>query len=225
MFTVKKYIIGLLIGAIAFSGIALVDEVIVKISMASASSLAFTIVGSFYSAGIITSKAEGGEARLALFVILLSFFLYVFTQIAKGVVWLFSFSIWIYIAILLSATILLILVMLYRDKKAKELYIKSKKGNNDFVTLEYKNTEMNSNLEVQSTEKLRTIREILLSENNQTYIKAYNNDPHSPGLEYVKVYKSALNHSRIKGYIKMDNAAAFWGDVYFSEDKRWIKID
>lgn len=40
MFTVKKYIVGLLIGTIVFSGIAIVDDMIVKISMAAASSLA-----------------------------------------------------------------------------------------------------------------------------------------------------------------------------------------
>lgn len=225
MFTVKKYIIGLLIGAIAFSGIAIVDDIILKISMAAASSLAFTIVGSFYSAGLITSKAEGGKARMIIFVVLLCFFLYVFAQIAKGIIWLFSFPIWIYIVLLLSSTLLLVLVMLYKDKKTKEKYS---------TLIEYKNGDVPSNVntshvqtidETQLVEELKTIRELLLNENNQNYIKAFHNDPHSPGLEYVKVYKSALNHSKIKGYIKMDNAASFWADVYYACDKIWLKTD
>ncbi len=214
-----------MIGAIAFSGIALVDELIVKISMVAASSLAFTIVGSFYSAGIITSRADGGKARMVLFVILLLFFLYVFTQIANGVIWLFSFPIWIYIVILFIATLLLIIVMLYKDKKTKKLYIASKKEDIYVVANVDDTIQKSYEAEIPPTKELTTIRELLIREKNQNYIKAYHNDPHSPGLQYVKVYKSALNHSEIKGYIKMDNAAAFWGDVYYSEDKRWIKID
>lgn len=134
IFTVKKYIIGLLIGTIIFSGIAFVDEIIVKISMAAASSLAFTLVGSFYSAGIISSKAQGGKVRITLFVVLLILFLYVFTQIAKGIVWFFSFPIWIYIVILTISTGLLIVVMLIRDKKTREQYITTKKVHSDVVS-------------------------------------------------------------------------------------------
>jgi hypothetical protein len=207
VFTVKKYIIGLLIGTIVFSGIAIVDDIIVKISMAAASSLAFTIVGSFYSAGLITSRAEGGKARMIIFVVLLFSLLYIFTQIAKGIIWLFSFPMWIYIVILLVSTTLLILVMLYKDKKTKEKYKQE-------IVVDNQTSKFN--------EITLDIRELLRNENENNYIKAYHYEPHSPGLEYVKVYKNALKHSKIKGYIKMDNAAAFWGDVYYAEDKRWI---
>lgn len=222
MFTVKKYIIGLLIGAIAFSGIAIVDDIIIKISMAVASSLAFTIVGSFYSAGLITSRVEGGKARMIIFVVLLFFLLYIFTQIAKGIIWLFSFPMWVYIVILLFSITLLILVMLYKDKKTKEKYkqeivVESQVSKSNAIT-----QDITNNVVEKPIEQLKTIRELLSNEDEKNYIKAYHNDPHSPGLEYVKVYKSALKYSKIKGYIKMDNATAFWGDVYFAEDKRWI---
>ncbi|QLY40723.1 hypothetical protein HF295_07615 [Hujiaoplasma nucleasis] len=225
MFTVKKYIIGLLIGTMIFSGIAIVDDMIVKISMAAASSVAFTVVGSFYSAGLITSKAEGGKARMIIFVILLCFFQYVFTQIAKGIIWLFSFPIWIYIAILSFSIAVLILVMLYKDKKVKQKYNAIFKIENRVDDSSEQTLNKSPSVDDNPIVKYMTIRELLKNEKNLDYIKAYHNNPHSPGLEYVKVYKSALNHSKIKGYIKMDNATAFWGDVYYAEDRRWMKFD
>lgn len=79
MFTIKKYIIGLILGTMIFCGIAIVDDLIVKLSMGIAASLAFSIVGSLYTAGLISSKADGGKARVVIFVFLLAFFLYVFT--------------------------------------------------------------------------------------------------------------------------------------------------
>lgn len=223
MFTVKKYIVGLLIGTIAFSGIAIVDDVIVKFSMAAASSLAFTIVGSFYSAGLITSKAEGGKARLYLFVILLGIFLYIFTQIAKGIIWLFSFPMWVYIVVVIISVCLIVLIMMIKDKKAKSVYQESiiKHVVNDSQELKGQVVSVETS-SVDSRGK--SIRELLREEENLDYILAYHNNPHSPGLEYVKVYQSALKHRTIKGYIKMDRAAAFWGDVYYAEDKRWFRI-
>ena len=224
MFTVRKYLIGLLIGTIVFSGIALVDEAIVKLSLATASSLAFSIVGSFYSAGLISTKADGGKARMIIFLVLLCFFLYVFTQIAKGIIWLFSFSIWIYITVLIVSVIMFTIYMVFKDKETRIIYESTVNKDSD-ETVEVSQPVINKirSIEIKS-EELKTIKQLLLEETKLDYIKAYYNNPNSPGLEYVKVYKSSLKYSVVKGYIKMDNAAAFWADVHYAVDKRWIRI-
>lgn len=162
---------------------------------------------------------------MIIFVILLCFFLYVFTQIAKGIIWLFSFPIWIYIAILSFSITVLSLVMLYKDKKIKQKYNAIVKIENRVDDSSEQTLHKHPSGEEKSIVKYMTIRELLENEKNLDYIKAYHNDPHSPGLEYVMIYKSALKHSKIKGYIKMDNAAAFWGDVYYAEDKRWFSYE
>ena len=222
MFTVKKYIIGLIIGTMIFSGIALVDDLIIKISMGAAASLAFSIVGSLYSAGMITSRAEGGQARLYIFVILLGFFLYVFTQIAKGIIWLFSFPTWIYIVIISTCAIILVIFMIVKNKNAKERYTQLPNlVENTQISIQEK-TEKVIEKPLQIIE-LRTIPELLREENVNDFIIATSNNPNSPGLQYVKVYKKALSYSKIQGYIKMDHAAAFWGDVFYAYEKRWTK--
>jgi hypothetical protein len=112
--------------------------------------------------------------------------------------------------------------MLYKDKKTKEKYKQEIVVDNQTSKFNEITLDITNNLVEKPIEQLKTIRELLRNENENNYIKAYHYEPHSPGLEYVKVYKNALKHSKIKGYIKMDNAAAFWGDVYYAEDKRWI---
>jgi predicted membrane channel-forming protein YqfA (hemolysin III family) len=222
MFTVKKYIIGLILGTMIFSGIAIVDDLIVKLSIGIAASFAFSIVGSFYTAGLISSRADGGKARLFIFLILLAFFLYVFTQIAKGIIWLFSFPLWIYIVLISVGAIFLILVMVNNYKIAKRRYTKQLKVEVSPKTNLVPKEAINENIaEVEPI--LRSIRELLLEEKEKNFILATTNNPYSPGLEYVKVYKNALGYSNIKGYIKMDHAAAFWGDIFYANEKIWIK--
>jgi len=225
MFTVKKYIIGLILGALIFSGIAIVDDIIVKISMAAASSLAFSIVGALYTAGLISSRADGGKARLYIFIILLVVFLYIFTQIAKGVIWLFLFPTWIYIVIVIISIIILISIMTNRQRKSAFQY-KATGQKNSFETKINHSVERHDNQIVERGVILKSIPELLVQESEKDYILAANDSPHSPGLKYVKVYKKSLAYSDIKGYIKMDNAIPFWGDIYYANDKRWyVYID
>ncbi|MDY0277474.1 MAG: hypothetical protein RBQ97_05275 [Acholeplasma sp.] len=222
MFTVKKYIIGLILGTMIFSGIAIVDDLIVKLSMGLAASLAFSIVGSFYTAGLITSRADGGKARIVIFIFLLVFFLYIFTQIAKGIIWLFSFPIWIYIVLLSIGAVLLIIVMINNYKIAKRRYSKQQTVEPSPKPIVMPKEAVNESV-YKEEQIFKTIRELLQEEKDRIYIIATNNNPYSPGLQYVKVYKNALSYSNIKGYIKMDHAAAFWGDIYYADEKRWIK--
>ena len=222
MFTVKKYIIGLILGTMIFSGIAIVDDLIAKLSMGIAASLAFSIVGSLYTAGLISSKADGGKARIVIFMFLLAFFLYVFTQIAKGIIWLFSFPMWIYIVLLSLGAILLILVMINNYKIAKKRYIKQLTVESSPKPNSMPKEVINESI-YRAEPILKTIRELLHDEKDINYILATTNNPYSPGLQYVKVYKNALGYSNIKGYIKMDHAAAFWGDIFYADEKRWIK--
>jgi len=222
MFTIKKYIIGIIIGTMLFSGIAIVDDLIVKLSMGAAASLAFSIVGSLYTAGLISSRADGGKARLVIFIILLTLFLYVFTQIAKGIIWLFSFPMWVYIVLISVGAVSLILIMVFNNKRAKKRYITKL----SVVELLNPNPviKVPFNESITKVEPvLKSIRELLLEETENKFIIATTNNSYSPGLQYVKVYLNALEYPKIKGYIKMDHAAAFWGDVYYADEKRWIK--
>jgi len=221
MFTVKKYIIGLILGALIFSGIAIVDDIIVKISMAAASSLAFSIVGALYTAGLISSRADGGKARLYIFVILLVVFLYIFTQIAKGVIWLFSFPTWIYIVIVIISITILIVIMMNRQRKSTFQY-KVTAQKNGFEAIINQSVKVEDNHLVKREVVLKSIPDLLIEESEKDYILATNDSPFSPGLKYVKVYKKSLAYSDIKGYIKMDNAIPFWGDIYYAYDKRWF---
>lgn len=222
MFTIKKYIIGIIIGTMIFSGIAIVDDLIIKISMGLAASIAFSLVGFLYTAGLISSKAEGGKARFSIFIILLCFFLFVFTQIVKGVMWLFSFPIWLYITIICIGAVTLTIVMIIKNRKVKTIYSNT---STQTQNISYTNIEQSKVEEVvsQIDTELKTIQQLLLEEKVHKFILATTNNLQSPGLQYVKVYKSALNYPTIKGYIKMDHAAAFWGDVYYAYEKRWIK--
>ena len=222
MFTVKKYIIGLILGTMIFSGIAIVDDLIVKLSMGIAASLAFSIVGSLYTAGLISSKADGGKARIVIFMVLLAFFLYIFTQIAKGIIWLFSFPMWVYIVLLSLGAILLILVMINNNKIAKKRYSKQQTIDSSPMPISIPNEVINESI-YRAEPVFKTIRELLYEEKDRNYILATTNNPYSPGLQYVKVYKNALGYSNIKGYIKMDHAVVFWGDIFYADEKRWIK--
>lgn len=222
MFTVKKYIIGLILGTMIFSGIAIVDDLIVKLSMGVAASLAFSIVGSLYTAGLISSKADGGKARIVIFMVLLAFFLYVFTQIAKGIIWLFSFPMWVYIVLLSLVAILLILVMINNYKIAKNRYSKQLNVESSSKPASMPKEVVNETI-YRAEPIFKTIRELLYEEKDRNHILATTANPYSPGLQYVKVYKNALGYSNIKGYIKMDHAAAFWGDIFYADEKRWFK--
>jgi hypothetical protein len=224
MFTIRKYIIGIILGTMIFSGIAIVDDLIIKLSMGLAASIAFSFVGALYTAGVISSRADGGKARLFIFIILLAFFLYVFTQIAKRIIWLFSFPMWIYIVLISAGAISLIVIMIFNNKKAKKRYLK------ELTVLESPKQHVVDEVRVEESISMaeplpKSIRELLLEEKENNFVLATTSNPYSPGLQYVKVYKNALEYPKIKGYIKMDHAAAFWGDVYYADDKRWQKYD
>ena len=223
MFTIRKYIIGIILGTMIFSGIAIVDDLIIKLSMGVAASLAFSIVGALYTAGIISSRADGGKARLFIFLLLLAFFLYVFTQIAKGIIWLFSFPMWVYIVLISVGAISLIVIMILNNKRAKKRYLKELTVLESHKPPVVEDVKIKENI-AKAEPVLKSIRELLLEETENKYILATTNNPHSPGLQYVKVYMNALEYPKIKGYIKMDRAAAFWGDIYYADDKRWNKF-
>ena len=76
---------------------------------------------------------------------------------------------------------------------------------------------------IEQNQYLKQYVSLLYEEKDRNHILATTNNPYSPGLQYVKVYTNALGYSNIKGYIKMDHAAAFWGDIFYADEKRWIK--
>lgn len=129
---------------------------------------------------------------------------------------------WVYIVLLSLGAILLILVMIYNYKNAKKRYSKQLTDESSSKPASIPKEVVNEII-YRAEPILKTIRELLYEEKNRNYILATTNNPYSPGLQYVKVYKNALGYSIIKGYIKMDHAVAFWGDIFYADEKRWIK--
>lgn len=224
----RKFIIGIFIGALTFSGIALVDNLIVKISLASASAIAFSAVGFLYTAGLIVSKSEGGKARFGIFVFLLILLLYVFTQIAKGIIWLFSFPMWLYIVIICGASFGIVLFVTLKEKKTKTEYRQSDFVANSLKELPSKNDIPAVIKPIDSEKKsaLFTLPELIYSKPaNEKSIKVTRIDSLSPEFEYARVYRIPEFGKPVMGYIKMKNGPAFWGQVYYAFDAVWKKCD
>jgi hypothetical protein len=129
---------------------------------------------------------------------------------------------WKYIVLLSLGAISLILVMINNYKIAKKRYSKQLAVESSPKPIFIPKEVINESI-YRAEPTLKTIRELLYEEKDRSYILATTNNPYSPGLQYVKVYKNALGYSSIKGYIKMDHAAAFWGDIFYADEKRWIK--
>ena len=118
----------------------------------------------------------------------------------------------------------LIVLMILNNKRAKKRYLK------ELTVLESPIQHLDEKVRVEDSISVaeplpKSIRELLMEEKEINFILATTSNPYSPGLQYVKVYKNALEYPKIKGYIRMDRAAAFWGDVYYADDKRWKKYN
>lgn len=221
MFEKNKWILGLFVGTMTLSGIAILDYVVVKVIFAASGAIAYAIVGSLLSTGFIMSKADAGQARMEFFVILLVLFLAIYIAIIKFVTWLISFPLWVYIIIfVISGGVLGLRVLL--NKRAGKAYEKeSKKERNiDEIIDKIQHQEQKGNHMEFPSPVPKTIYELLTENKDKKTICVERIDNESPGLQYVRVNQDALRYPILKGYLKFDNAGVF-REIYYANESIW----
>lgn len=220
MFERNKWILGLIVGGMTFSGIAILDEVVVKIIFAASGAIAYSLVGSILSTGFIMTRADAGQLRMGFFVVLVVVFLAVYMAIVNFITWLLSFPLYVYIIIFVMSGGLLVL-RVYLNWKANLLYEEEYRENKleDIVVEVKKVEEKGRKMEYPSLEP-KTIYELLNENKDKQVIYVERIDNMSPGLEYVQVNRNALNYPTLKGYLKYDNAGKF-REIYYANEKIW----
>lgn len=220
MFERNKWILGLIIGTMTFSGLAILDELVIQVIFSASGVIAYSLVGSLLGTGLITSRADAGQARMGFFVILVVVFLAIYMVLINFVTWVLSFPIWVYILVfVISAG--LIALRIYLNKKAARKY------ENNHQESSIKDIE----LEVEKIEKIdesseyrnpapKTIYELLAENRDKKVIYVERIDNGSPGLEYVQVNQDALKYPVLKGYLKFDNAGVF-KEIFYADEKIW----
>jgi hypothetical protein len=203
-----------------FSGIAILDEVVIKLIFAASGAVAYSLVGSILSTGLIMSRADAGQLRMGLFLILLVIFLTIYMAIINFVKWLLSFPIYVYIIIFIVSCGLL-LFRIYLNWKANQLYEEEYQNNElEDIVEEVKNVEENSEKVEYPSSKPKTIFELLNESKDKQVIYVERIDDKSPGLQYIQVNRDALNYPVLKGYLKYDNAGKF-REIYYANEKIW----
>lgn len=220
MFERNKWLLGLIVGTMTFSGIAILDEVVIKVIFAASGAIAYSLVGSTLSTGFILSKADAGQLRMGFFVVLVVIFLAIYMAIINFVTWLLSFPLYIYI-IIFAVSCGLLLLRIYLNRKADHLYEEEFKNNEleDIVEEVKKVEEKSKKMEYPSPES-KTIFELLNENKDKQVIYVERIDNKSPGLQYVQVNRDALKYPLLKGYLKYDNAGKF-REIYYANEKIW----
>jgi len=221
MFESRKWVIGLILGSMVLSGIAIIDKFVFETFMLIATSLTTTIVGWLYSMKLISTSADGGKSRMIIFVALLGFFILIYIAVIEVVTWLISGPLWIYIFILLFLlTILLIHLILNKtaEKKYIERSILEKHAHK--VDEEKQKETINNAVLNDEKEELKTIYQLLLENRDKEAIYVEKAGLESPGLDYIKINQKALNYPKLKGYLKMDNSGIF-REIYYADEKIW----
>ncbi len=221
MFERNKWILGLIIGTMTFSGIAILDEIVVKIIFTTSGAIAYSLVGSILSLGFVMSRADAGQLRMAFFLILVCVFLIIYMALINFITWLFTIPLWIYVIIFIISVSLLV-IRLIVNKKISKAYIEEieqeKKivdGNEDTSKTKQDNVSSNTYEEFG-----KTIYELFQENQEMEVIYIERTDNKSPGLEYVQVNRRALRYPVLKGYIKFDNAGVF-REVFYPNDRIW----
>ena len=220
MFERNKWILGLIVGTITFSGIAILDEVVVKLIFAASGAIVYSLVGSILSTGFIMSRADTGQLRMGFFVVLVIVFLAIYMAIVNFITWLLSFPLYVYIIIFVVSCGLL-LFRIYLIRKVNQLYEEEYHNNKlEDIVVEVKEVEdKNKRLEYPSPEP-KTIYELLNENKDKQVIYVERIDNKSPGLQYVQVNRDALDYPTLKGYLKYDNAGKF-REIYYADKRIW----
>lgn len=220
MFERNKWLLGLIIGTMTFSGIAILDEIVIKMIFAASGAIAYSIVGSLLSTSFIMSRADAGEARMGFFVVVLVILLAIYVAIVNFVTWLLSFPLWVYILIFVVSVGLLILrtyLNKQADKKYESDHIESDIDRIEQEVLKIEKIDVNNEY---SSPTAKTIYELLSENRNKKVIYVERIDNGSPGLQYVQVNQDALKYHVLKGYLKFDNSGVF-REIYYAEQKIW----
>jgi|GEM_PF-3432320 len=220
MFERNKWLLGILVGTMTFSGITIIDEVVIKLIFAASGAVAYSLVGSILSTGLIMSRADAGQLRMGFFVVLLLIFLTIYMAIINFVTWLLSFPLYVYIIIFIVSCGLLLL-RIYLNWKANQLYEEDYQNNElEDIVEEVKEVEEKSKKMEYPTSKPKTIFELLNENKDKQVIYVERIDDKSPGLQYVQVNRDALNYPVLKGYLKYENAGKF-REIYYANEKIW----
>lgn len=220
MFERNKWLLGLIVGTMTFSGIAILDEVVIKVIFAASGALAYALVGSILSTGLILSKADAGQLRMGFFAILVVIFLAIYMAIINFVTWVLSFPLYVYI-IIFVVSMSLLLLRVYLNRKVNQRYEEEYLSNElkDIVDEVKKVEEKSKKMEYPSPEP-KTIFELLNENKDKQVIYVERIDNKSPGLQYVQVNRDALHYPVLKGYLKYDNAGKF-REIYYAKEKIW----
>jgi len=221
MFEDRKWLIGVILGSMVVSGIGIIDEIVVKGIITTSASIAFALVGGLYSASLISTRADGGKARIIIFVILIVLFMNIFILVTQFFTWLLSGPIWLYILILVLSPVLLVL-HIRKNALIRNEYIEESLKHKDaaFQTVSIIDNETSG----KNIIELKTIYQLLAENKDKECIYIEKINDHSPNLEYVKVSQKALEYPVLKGYFKMDKAG-FFAEIYYSDKKIWKLVN
>lgn len=220
MFERNKWILGIIVGTMTFSGIAILDELVIKVIFAVSGAIAYSLVASVLSTGLILSKADAGQLRMGIFIALIVVFLAIYMAIVNFITWLLSFPIYVYIFIFIVSCSLLLL-RIYLNRKANQHYEEDYNKNNlEDIISEVEDVENENNKMEYPSPEPKTIYELLDENEDKQVIYVERIDNMSPGLEYIQVNRNALNYPILKGYLKYDNAGKF-REIYYANEKIW----
>lgn len=227
-----------------FTGIILIDKILIKGLLSIAFNLATIIVGFGFSIGLIRGKKEGGKARIGIYllfvVLILSFSsaIAVFFDIAGKII----SSIFALAAV--SLIIYFIIKALTSCAKTKNDFMYSQ---NKSVKIEPENVittnvqavaQPENNIVEEVKSKAIPIQRLINVEDNQeTSLKnlyeLWREKPvgekcltatnyENPDLKWVKIYKPPYGNGKFYGYVLMNDARhTVNGEIFFADRKIW----
>ncbi len=227
-----------------FTGIILIDKILIKGLLSIAFNLATIIVGFGFSIGLIRGKKEGGKARIGIYLL----FVVLILSFSSAIAVFFDFVGKIISAIFALGAIFLITYFIIKVftscSKTKKEFIHSQ---NKSVKIEPKNViatnfqalEQPENNIVEKNERESVVAQqpINTEVNQETSLKnlyelwrekpagekclmATNHE--NPDLKWVKIYKPPYGNGKFYGYVLMNNARhTVNGEIYFADRKIW----
>ncbi len=222
MFEENKWILGIIVGSMTLSGLAILDELVIQVIFSASGVIAYSLVGSLLGTGLITSRADAGRARMGIFIFLVFIFVSIYLMIIKIITWLLSFPLWVYVIIFI-VTLGILIVRFILNRKAESNYVDAHKNDllKDYDTVEVNEKETIENWNPNIlTEEPKSIYQLLDENKEKDVIYVVRVDNGSPGLQYVQVNQKAVKYQILKGYLKFDNAGVF-REIYYANEKIW----
>lgn len=125
---IYKGLLVILVTSLAITGISYLDDKIWNIVLLAIGMIAYSVVGCFFSIGLLNGKNEGKGAYTAVFIILLFLGYGVFCGIMNLQKWIMSWSLWVKITVptvlfLMIIFTIFLIVKTKRFSKSKETEI------------------------------------------------------------------------------------------------------